>query len=670
MKTNQLSILLTTITLVVLSLSVFAQGNQPSGNLIYGPDGVIYGAYTKTTASGNRPSTIYKYVPGSATIDPVLRLDDHVAEVHVVDPDGFIYGTAIQYNASGDAIYSRVFRVKNDGTAYTILYNHDVATSGIHHSLVLVGDRIYGIRTGGGKWGHGCLFYVNKSGGDYWPITEFRSADEQPTSMIPHYAWSDDVVYYGKTGDLIGFWFARTSGGLYGKGSVVGTGFYGEPVVPRVDFLGYENGNYLNDGEGELSIVNDNHFMEWPTAYAVTQRGGWNNEGTIFQITQDMPYKSWNFKAPYVRPFGKPFVDGEGNLFGLGGDFANNTGFIYQYRPYDGSTFMAIPFSASSAVNQVTSIVVPNNNVIYGTSRTTGSDSENGSLFSIHKDGSNTQVIFKFNDGYSRLVNPASDQADASVTPSLGAYVLDGVTNYTIEVSESSDFTCTVHVVNSTGGLGKVNSPGLKYSTRYYARVKTNLIDDYGTVTTFTTHAPEKYSFVSSPVNGATNVSLNGTKVTANIVYGATFYTIELNTSSDFTGTSIVKSSAVVNQRTITFDGLQPSTTYYSRTKTNLPSNWGPTRSFTTIALTNPPPMIAETHELNVYPNPFGHTFTIEGDESGEHNITLIDLTGRELIKTQVTQEPKTVGDNLAPGIYLLRITTNGRTTVKRMVKR
>ena len=119
--------------LLISSLSLLAQvdsGNRPSGNLIYAADGYIYGAYTKTTAAGYRPSTIYKYLPGAATIDPVFRLDDHEVEVHAVDADGFIYGTAIQYNSSSQPIFSRIFRVKNDGTGYAILRSTS-KTSGV-----------------------------------------------------------------------------------------------------------------------------------------------------------------------------------------------------------------------------------------------------------------------------------------------------------------------------------------------------------------------------------------------------------------------------------------------------------------------------------------------------------------------------------------------------------
>jgi hypothetical protein len=652
------------------SISSTAQvesGNRPSGNLVYAADGYIYGAYTKTTAAGYRPSTIYKYLPGAATIDPVFRIDDHEVEVHAVDADGFIYGTAIQYNSSNQRIYSRIFRVKNDGTGYAILRSTST-TSGVYYSLILAGGSLYAIRSGGGWSGYGCIVNMGRSGEGYWTLNNFSSAAERPSSLLTHIAWEDND--FGKQGDEIGFWQATTSGGAFGKGSVEGNGFYGEQIVAAVDFSGKGSGPL--DGQGPISIVNDYDF----DVYAVTQRGGIYDEGALFVLGPDGYNKLHDFTASYGRPFGKPCVQfGQRKLFGLGGNFDSNAGFIYSYSAQTNTYYNVASFNASSAVNGVTSIVVPQNGVIYGTSTSTGSDASNGSLFSINQDGTNTEVIFKFVDGYSRLVDPANGQTEVSVTPSLRAYNgLNGVTNsassYRIEISESSAFTGTVHVINSTNGVGKINPPGLKYSTKYYARVKTNLIDDFGLVTTFTTHAPEKYSFVGSPVNGATNVPLNGVKVTANIVYGATLYTIELNTNAAFTGTSIVKTSATANQRTIVFDGLQPSTTYYTRVKTNYPSNWGPTRSFTTAGTSPPPAFIAEANELKVYPNPFERNFTIEPDDSGAVSVSLLDLTGHELFKSDLTQQPLTLGDDLASGVYLLRINTNGGTTVKRLVKK
>jgi hypothetical protein len=660
MKKNLLNIVVA-FALINLSLHAFGQqsGNQPSGNLVYGADGYIYGAYTKTTNDGKRPTTIYRYLPGASTIDPIYRFPDAAAQVHLVDIDGSMFGTMLEYNASGQATYSRVFRLENDGTAYSILYSNVVSSAGVHYSLTFgYSNWLYGARTAGGWWDEGVLFSTAKTTPtSAWINVNFENASDRPTNMLPYYSWDGEG-----DGEAFGMWGATDTGGSFGKGSVQAFGFYYEELVPRISFTGTGGGSL--DGEGPVNIVNGSDT----DIYAVTQRGGINNAGAIFLISAEGNSKLHDFTTQYAQPFGKPFVDSQGKIFGLGGNFSNNTGFVYSFNPLTNTFSNVSSFNASSSVNAVTSIV-SHNGVIYGVAGKTGSDSENGCLFSINNDGTSTQVIFKFIDGYSRLIEPNYTRTDASVTPSLQVEKLSGVSSYRIEISENSNFTGTVHVVNSADGLGKINSPALKYSKKYYARVKTNLIDDFGTVTTFSTHAPEKYSYVTSPAHGATNVVVNNLKVTANVVYGATLYTIELNTRADFTGTSIVRTSAAANQRTLTFNGLQPSTTYYSRTKTNLPSNWGPTRSFTTAGATPPPVFAAETHDLKVYPNPFEQHFTIEPDESQEVNVTLVDLTGRE-IETQLIQEPTTLGDQLTPGIYLLRIKEkDGRISVKRMIK-
>jgi hypothetical protein len=663
MKKNLLSNL-AAIIMIVSSLSSFAQGNQPSGNLVYGTDGNIYGVYMKTLTPDDRTATIYKYVPGSSTIDPLYRIEDHTVEIFEADEDGFIRGIAVQYNSSNEAIRSKVFRLKTDGSGFVLDVNANTQ-KGYHYYFATFGESLYGsfelaLRSPGGDFGIGSIV------GGWYTMVPWETAADRPTSLLPHYALKDVDEDYNK-GELMGFWTTSTAGGLYGKGSVRGYDFFGWDrdgfggYNTKIDFTGFGGGGL--DGEGPVSIVNDRE----PAIYAVTHRGGANNEGALFYRNSEGAVKLYDFSAPYGQPFGKLSLDSEGKLIGLGGNASNNTNFIYSYDRITNTYNNVASFSASSPVNGITSIVVPGNGIIYGTSRSTGSDADNGSLFAINQDGTNTQVIFKFVDGYTRLTEPVDGQTDVSVTPSLKMFELDGVTNYQVEISENSDFTGAVHVVNSPDGNGKVNPPGLKYSTKHYARIKTNIVDDYGAVTTFTTHAPEKYSFVSYPINPA----LNGMKLNANIVYGATIYTIEINTSGDFTGTSIVKTSAVPNQRMMTFDGLQPGTTYYVRTKTNYPSNWGPIRSFTTPGVAPPPMFIAEASEHKIYPNPFEQNFTIEPVGSEELNVTLVDMTGRELVNAQVIQQPATLGDQLAPGIYLLRITEkDGKTSVKRLVKK
>jgi hypothetical protein len=144
-----------------------------------------------------------------------------------------------------------------------------------------------------------------------------------------------------------------------------------------------------------------------------------------------------------------------------------------------------------------------------------------------------------------------------------------------------------------------------------------------------------------------------------------------LNTSPDFTGTSIVRSSAVPNQRGIIFDALQPGTKYYNRTRTNLPSNWGPVRSFTTAGSPPPPPITAlETSGVKVYPNPFNSNFTAEIQEGTDVNLAIFDVTGKQVMSTPGSKgQSLQLGTELSQGVYILKIQEGNNITIHRMIK-
>jgi uncharacterized repeat protein (TIGR03803 family) len=91
-------------------------------------------------------------------------------------------------------------------------------------------------------------------------------------------------------------------------------------------------------------------------------------------------------------------------------------------------------------------------------------------------------------------------------------------------------------------------------------------------------------SFISNPANNSITAAAPSLKVTANVASGATRYTIELNTTPDFSGTSIIRTSSIDNQRTLTFTGLAYSTTYYGRVKTNASELYGKITKFSTRA--------------------------------------------------------------------------------------
>jgi len=172
---------------------------------------------------------------------------------------------------------------------------------------------------------------------------------------------------------------------------------------------------------------------------------------------------------------------------------------------------------------------------------------------------------------------PVNNAVNQNVSLTVQSVILAGATTYTIELNPNPDFSGT-SIVRS--GSRTQSFTGLTFETTYYSRVKTDLSPDYGQVRTFSTAGPEFFSYVTSPANNATNVALTNLNlsVTANLVIGASLYTIELNTSSDFEGISQVRTGG----RTILFLGLSPSTTYYTRVRTNFSPTWGQVRQFTT----------------------------------------------------------------------------------------
>jgi uncharacterized repeat protein (TIGR03803 family) len=99
-------------------------------------------------------------------------------------------------------------------------------------------------------------------------------------------------------------------------------------------------------------------------------------------------------------------------------------------------------------------------------------------------------------------------------------------------------------------------------------------------------YSAEVFSFISKPANNSVNNEAVSLKVTANVVTGATRYTIELNTHADFSGPSIVQTSPIDNQRTLAFTNLGYNTRYYARATTNASSGYGKVTSFVTRAET------------------------------------------------------------------------------------
>lgn len=73
--------------------------------------------------------------------------------------------------------------------------------------------------------------------------------------------------------------------------------------------------------------------------------------------------------------------------------------------------------------------------------------------------------------------------------------------------------------------------------------------------------------------------------------------------------------------------------------------------------------------ESSVYPNPSAANFTLLMDENTHAEISLIDLTGRELLHDKNVSSKFSFGSELTKGIYLLKLTTPTDSKIFKLIK-
>ncbi|MEX2234619.1 MAG: FG-GAP-like repeat-containing protein [Cyclobacteriaceae bacterium] len=275
------------------------------------------------------------------------------------------------------------------------------------------------------------------------------------------------------------------------------------------------------------------------------------------------------------------------------------------------------------------------------------------------------------------LTSPENNSINVNYYVPLSSNKVVGAQLYTIEANTRADFS-GMSIVKQGSSESIVFL--LDYNTQYYARVKTDQApDEWSVASTFVTGNPVSLAYVTSPIDRGTGVPSN-VRVTANLLYGAAAYTIEVNTGKDFAGTSIVNTS---ESRTILFRGLAKATTYFARVSSNLrPGEWGTITSFSTInpggrgreEWMGPSEEEMETDGVlyNVFPNPFNDGVTIHVQSLAQVplEMTIFDMNGKDLERASaITNQAIVLGEGLASGMYILQIVTSHRIKNVRLIK-
>jgi hypothetical protein len=517
---------------------------QPYGDLFSdaGSDSV-YGTSRTQYAYGYRSSMIYRRYIG---VYPLYASDSLEFNIEQKEKDQeILYGTAMRYDGPA-LLRSYVFVYTGSTNQLSLLLASDVGQSGAYSVQTMLNNSLYGVRTGGGNYGHGVFFKINKDGTGYTELHHFTSTTYRPEKMLVRYGFNNEGVDETQPWNFLGI---NSTGGAYGKGAIISAPLDGSGFYPSLDFTGQggapnESGD--TDGEAPVAIVQDIDT----DILIVTRAGGVNNAGTIFIYGLDGITNIHDFSAANGTPYtSKPFIDLEtSTMYGVAANFPGRRGVIYALGLTAGGMneqYLDLEVGVHNGV--ITPLAVSRSqDYIMGTAKRGDlSDSTIGAIFDVTvRSGLNiASAGGRFYNNGILVSGPTNGRTDVSINTILQAPVRMGATQYTFLISNDSEFSeGTELTLVADPGARQVQCPRLDYSTTYWVRVKTDL-NFYGDRTSFTTSSAEKYSFVSSPANGATNVATDNLKVTANVVYGATSYTIELNTSPDFTGTSFVKTS-------------------------------------------------------------------------------------------------------------------------------
>lgn len=176
-------------------------------------------------------------------------------------------------------------------------------------------------------------------------------------------------------------------------------------------------------------------------------------------------------------------------------------------------------------------------------------------------------------ENFASVVSPINGAIDQRTTLPVTLRTVAGASNYTIELNPDPEFSPTAAIVQSGSGTNYTFS-GLQNGTTYHMRVLTDLTENYGPITSFTTATLQRLTFITS-ANVFTNASWIPTLIVNSI--GATSYTVELSPMIDFSA-GIVSSSSTTTSVTFSTP-LSYNTKYFGRVTSNLtPGLYGPTR--------------------------------------------------------------------------------------------
>jgi uncharacterized repeat protein (TIGR03803 family) len=367
-----------------------SDGSEPTAPLILGPDGNFYG----TTAYGGiyaGSGTVFRITPqGVWTNLHSFSYNGTNGNLPwaalVLGTDGNFYGTTYGGGTFG---YGTVFMM-TPGGALTTLHSFSNGSDGGQPYAALVqgsNGNFYGTSQGAsnlfpGTNSIGTVFEITP-GGQLTTLYSFTNGFDgaNPTAGL---VLGSDGNFYGAAyaGGIIGWGnslehFGRILSGNQGWGSIF-TITQGGQFTPLFAFGGGSGGQ--NPGAGLIQSTNG-------MFYGVTERGGSNDDGTVFQMSPDGTVNSlYSFAAGNdgAVPLA-PLTQGlDGNFYGTtyeGG--ISNAGVIFKITPAGVLTPLHTFTNGLDGGNSSAALIRGADGNFYGTSPSGGGKNGSGTVFQI-----------------------------------------------------------------------------------------------------------------------------------------------------------------------------------------------------------------------------------------------------------------------------------------------
>jgi uncharacterized repeat protein (TIGR03803 family) len=368
----------------------YGEGAQPTGGLIEGSDGALYG--TMTIGGGPGSGVLYKInkdCSGYAVLHKFLSVEGWQPNAPLFKGvDGRLYGTT---SNGGAYKFGSVFRSDESGNGFTVLWSFarsGTTEAGPQGAVLEASDkRLYGTAQYGGVNNRGAIFGLSGGGTSYSTLHEFGSLVNDGYRLNPGLIEGTDGFLYGTT----------SAGGISNAGTVFRLNKDGTAYTVLFDF-GTANGQGTSPA-GTILEASDGAL------YGTTSSGGSNRYGTIFHMTRDgAGYRvlhHFGEQAGDGRPPHSALVEGsDGFLYGTsyGGD--GHWGAVFKvskdgaeysviYRFLDAHTDCSNPWSA---------LLKGKDGFLFGTTERGSNSTSVGTVYKLNQDGSGYKTIYRFSD--------------------------------------------------------------------------------------------------------------------------------------------------------------------------------------------------------------------------------------------------------------------------------